>query len=89
MALGADRRDIFGLVIRNGMGLTFAGLLLGIFAVLSAGSLLASILFGVKQADPLAFLGVSAVLLLSAFLASYIPARRAMSVDPIAALRDE
>jgi macrolide transport system ATP-binding/permease protein len=89
MALGADRRDIFKLVMRHGMGLAFAGLVLGIFAALSAGSLLASILFGVKQADPLAFWGVSVVLLLSAFLASYVPARRAMAVDPIAALRDE
>ena len=69
--------------------MAFAGLVLGIFAALSAGSLLASILFGVKQADPLAFWGVSVVLLLSAFLASYVPARRAMAVDPIAALRDE
>ena len=89
MALGADRRDIFRLVMRHGMGLAFAGLVLGIFAVLSAGSLLASILFGVKQADPLSFWGVSVVLLLSAFLASYVPARRAMAVDPIASLRDE
>ena len=89
MALGADRRDIFRLVMRHGMGLTFAGLLLGVCAVLGAGSLLASLLFGVKQTDSLALLGVSGVLLLSALLACYIPARRAMSVDPVTALRDE
>ena len=89
MALGADRRDIFRLVMRRGMGLALGGLVLGILAALSTGSLLASILFGVKQADPLAFWGVSVVLLLSAFLASYVPARRAMALDPIAALRDE
>ena len=69
--------------------MAFEGLVLGIFAVLCASSLLASILFGMKQADPLAFWAVSVVLMFSAFLASYVPARRAMTLDPIVALRDE
>jgi predicted permease len=89
MALGAHPRDIFGLVLGQGMRLTAGGLILGIAGALGAGSLIASSLFGVKQADPLAFLGVSIVLLSSAVVACYMPARRAMRVGPMAALRDE
>lgn len=89
MALGARPNDIFRLVVRYGMGLTVAGLLLGVFAVFSAGSLLTSVLFGVNRADPLAFLGVSATLMLSAFIACCLPARRAMTIEPIVALRNE
>jgi macrolide transport system ATP-binding/permease protein len=89
LALGARPRDIFRLVIAHGMRLTLVGILLGVLAALGAGSLLANLLFGVKSADPPALLGVSIVLLFSTFLACYVPARRAMSVDPMAALRDE
>ena len=66
IALGANPRDIFRLVVGHGMRLTVTGLLLGIVAALGAGSLLAGILFGVRQTDPLTFLGVSAVLLSAA-----------------------
>ena len=62
---------------------------LGIVAALSAGSLLASLLFGVRQTDPLTFLGVSAILLSAAVVACYVPPRRAMRLDPMSALRDE
>jgi len=89
MALGAHPGDIFRLVLVQGMRLTGSGLILGIIGALGAGSLLATVLFGVKQADPLAFLGVSIVLTSSAVAACYVPARRAMRVDPMAALRDE
>ncbi|MGC1171232.1 MAG: ABC transporter permease [Candidatus Acidiferrales bacterium] len=89
MALGAQPRDIFRLVVGEGLRLTLAGLFLGIVAALSAGSLLASILFAVKQTDPLTFLAVSAVLVSAAVLACYLPARRAMRLDPMTALRDE
>jgi macrolide transport system ATP-binding/permease protein len=89
IALGARRRDIFRLVVGQGLRLTAIGSLLGIVAVLGAGSLLESMLFAVKQTDPLTFLGVSIVLLSAAVLASYIPARRAMRVDPTVALRHE
>jgi ABC-type antimicrobial peptide transport system permease subunit len=71
------------------MRLTVTGLVLGIVAALSAGSLLASLLFGVAQTDPLTFLAVSGILLSAAVLACYVPARRAMRLDPMSALRDE
>jgi predicted permease len=89
MALGANQRDIFRLVVGQGLGLTIAGLLLGIVVALGTGSLLASMLFAVKQTDPLTFLGVSIVLLSAAVLACYIPARRAMRLEPTVALRYE
>ena len=89
MALGAHPANIFRLIVLHGMRLTIAGSVLGVFAVLSISSVLTSFLFGLKPTDPLAYLGVSVVLLFSAFIACYIPARRAMAVDPITALRDE
>jgi predicted permease len=89
MALGAHPRDIFQLVVGQGVRLTVTGLAVGIVAALSAGSLLASLLFGVAQTDPLTFLVVSVVLLSAAVLAGYLPARRAMRLDPMSALRDE
>jgi predicted permease len=89
MALGAHSRDIFQLVVGHGMRLTVTGLVLGLVAALSAGSLLASLLFGVAQNDPLTLLAVSVLLLSAAVLACYLPARRAMRLDPMSALRDE
>jgi predicted permease len=89
MALGATPRDIFRLVVGQGMRLTVSGLVLGFVAALGSASVLASLLFGVKQRDPLTFLVVSIMLLSAAVLACYIPAQRAMRVDPIVALRHE
>ncbi len=89
VALGANQRIIFRLVVGQGLRLTIAGLLLGIVLALGTGSLLGSLLYGVKQTDPLTFFGVSVVLLSAALLACYIPARRAMRVDPMIALRHE
>jgi macrolide transport system ATP-binding/permease protein len=89
MALGANQRDIFRLVVGQGLRLTIAGLILGIVVALRTGSLLGSVLFAVKQTDPLTFFGVSIALLCAAVLACYIPARRAMRVDPMIALRYE
>jgi macrolide transport system ATP-binding/permease protein len=89
MALGAHPRDISRLIIGQGMKLTIFGLLLGVAAAFVSTSWLASLLFGVKQADPLTLGGVSTVLLGAGVLACYIPARRATRVDLLAALRDE
>jgi predicted permease len=89
MALGAGRFDVLRLVVGQGMRWTSSGMILGIFAALATGSLLASLLFGVQKTDPLTFLGVALVLFIAAALACYLPARRASRVDPMVALRYE
>ena len=89
IAVGASPRDIFQLLVGQGLRLTFLGVALGLFAALASGSLLASLLFGVRKTDPLTFVAVSAVLLTAAFLSCYLPARSAARVDPMVALRYE
>jgi predicted permease len=89
MALGASHREVLGLVVRNGMRMTFAGLSLGIVAALGLTRLLAGLLFGVKPTDAFTFGSVAILLCGVALLACYIPARRATRVDPIVALRYE
>jgi predicted permease len=89
MALGGSPRDIFRLVVGAGMRLTIAGLIIGAAGAIASGYFLASLLFGVKRADPATFAGVALLLLAAAILACYVPARRAMRVDPLVALRDE
>jgi predicted permease len=89
MALGASRREVLRLVVRNGMRMTFAGLSLGIVAALGLTRLLAGLLFGVKPTDTFTFGSVAILLCGVALLACYIPARRATRVDPIVALRYE
>jgi predicted permease len=89
MALGARPGNIFGLVIGQGMRLVIVGLVIGAAGALASASLLEKLLFGVKGADPVTFVGVSVVLIVAAILACYLPARRAMRVDPMVALRYE
>ena len=89
VALGAQPRDVVRLVIRQGMLLTFTGLVVGIAAGAVATRVLSDMLYGVTTTDPLTFIGVPAFLLLVAFLACYIPARRATRIDPLVALRYE
>jgi putative ABC transport system permease protein len=89
MALGARPENIFALVIGQGMRLVIVGLVIGAAGALASASLLAKLLFGVKGADPVTFVGVSVVLIVAAILACYLPARRAMRVDPMTALRYE
>jgi len=89
MALGAQSVDVLRLVIRQGMLLTIAGLVIGIVAGTFATRVLTDMLFGVTPRDPLTFVGVPVLLLLVAFLACYVPARRATKVDPLEALRYE
>ena len=89
IALGAQRRDLMGLVIREGGQLALAGVGIGVVAALALTRLMSSLLFGVEVTDPVTFGGVAVLLIAVAFLACYIPAHRAMRVDPMVALRYE
>jgi putative ABC transport system permease protein len=89
IALGADNREIFRLVIGNGMVLALAGVAIGVPAALALTRWMSDLLTGVASSDPLTYLAVIGVLGVSAFLASYLPARRATRVDPMVALRTE
>ena len=89
MALGARRRIVVCAVPKNGLSLTAVGILFGLVAALGFSRLLASFLFNVEPADPAIFLGVAALLLVVAVVASCLPAGRAASVEPISALRVE
>jgi predicted permease len=89
MAMGAERSDVLGLVVGQGLKLTGAGLALGILVSLAVTRQLSSLLFGVSAYDPLTYAGVTVVLVSVALLACYLPARRATRVDPLVALRYE
>ena len=89
MALGAERRDILRLVVRQGLLLTGIGVVLGFAGAFSMTRLLRTLLFGITTTDPIAYIAVSALLVLVAFVACWIPARRATRLDPMAALRYE
>jgi putative ABC transport system permease protein len=89
LALGAQGRDILRLVLTHGLVLTLIGLALGLGLGLVVTRVMASILYGVSATDPLVFGGVALVLAVAAFLACYLPARRATKVDPMVALRYE
>jgi predicted permease len=89
MALGAQPRDVSRLIIGHGMRMALIGVAIGAVAALGLTRLMASQLFGVGAHDPLTFAGVAMLLIIVAVAACYIPARRAMKVDPVVALRCE
>ena len=89
IALGAQRSDVFRLVLGQGLKLALIGICIGLAASFGLTRLMASQLYGLNGTDPLTFAGVAIVLGFVALVACYIPARRAMKVDPMIALRHE
>lgn len=89
MALGAGRSEVLKLIVKQGMAPACLGVLVGLIIAFGVTRLLSSLLFGVRAADPISFSVVAVVLTAVALLATYIPARRAMRVDPVIALRQE
>ncbi|PYI57945.1 MAG: hypothetical protein DMC59_09740 [Verrucomicrobia bacterium] len=89
MALGAQTSQVIRLVLRQGMLLAAIGLGFGLFAAFGSTHLAGSLLYGVNPNDPVIFVGVTSLLAFAAFAACYFPARRALKIDPIAALRTE
>jgi len=89
IALGAQPRDVLGLVLGRGTKLALAGVAIGTAGAFTLSRFLSSLLFGVQSTDPATFLGVALLLVAVALAACYSPARRAMNVDPLVALRYE
>jgi putative ABC transport system permease protein len=89
VALGAQRRDLFWLVIKEGGMLCGAGLIIGFAGALAATRLLSSELYGISPTDPLTYAAVGFVVSLVTLMACYVPTRRAMGVDPLVVLRDQ
>ena len=89
MAMGAHSNDILLMVLGEGLLLTFIGITIGVAGALALTRFLRSLLFEIKPTDPATFIGVAILLAFVALAACYIPARRAMNVDPMVALRYE
>jgi len=89
LALGAQRLDVLRMVLKDGARMTLVGVVVGVGGAVGLTRLMASMLFGVKPTDPLTFIAVTSLLCAIAMLACYVPARRAMKVDPMEALRHQ
>jgi len=89
IALGARAQDVVRITVREGMKLALLGAAIGSLGAFSLTRLMASLLYGVSAHDPITFIGVVITMCGVAFLACYVPARRAMRVDPMVALRYE
>ncbi|HJT44844.1 MAG TPA: FtsX-like permease family protein, partial [Chthoniobacterales bacterium] len=89
LALGAERRNILEMLLRYGLGLALTGAAIGLASALLLSNFMAGALYGIRPTDPITFGAAAVVFIAVALLASYLPARRAMKVDPLAALRCE
>jgi putative ABC transport system permease protein len=89
VALGAQRRTVVNLIIRQGMSLALVGAAIGLIAAFVLTRLMTGLLYGVEATDPLTFASITILLLLVSLSACWIPARRAAKVDPLLALRDQ
>ena len=89
MALGAQRSAVLGMVVRQGMALSLAGIALGVLGALAVTRLLGALLFGVGATDAVTFMLVIVVIALAAAVASFLPARAAVAIDPATSLRAE
>ena len=89
MALGAQKFDVLRMVLKDGARMTLTGIVLGVIGALALTRLMGTMLYGVRPTDPLTFVSVAALLGAIAMLACYVPARRAMKVDPMEALRHQ
>jgi putative ABC transport system permease protein len=89
VALGASHQSVLAMIFRHGLLTTFEGLFVGVAAAYGLARLLASLIFGVTTQDPVTFAAIPLALIASAALAIYIPARRAIRIDPLVALRYE
>jgi putative ABC transport system permease protein len=89
VALGAEPREVLALMLREGLALALAGIAVGLAVAVIAARALSRFLFGVGAGDPMTLALVSITLLLVAVVASYLPARRALGVNPVTALRAE
>ena len=89
MALGATQQSVIRMILIQGIGLAVVGAVVGIALSLGLTRVITTLLFGVEPTDLVTFLAATLVLLVSAMLASYLPARRATKVDPLVALRYE
>jgi len=89
MALGASPAALLRSVVRGGLVLALAGIAVGLAGAMAAARLVRALLFGVSATDPVTYVAVAGVLGLVVLLASYLPARRAASADPLVALREE
>jgi ABC-type antimicrobial peptide transport system permease subunit len=88
-ALGARRIDVLSLVLKQSLKMVAIGMSVGLVLALAATRVLSFVLYGVSSIDPATYIGISIIFIALALLASYIPARRASSVDPVVALRYE
>jgi putative ABC transport system permease protein len=89
LALGADSREVLGLVLAQGLRLALAGVVIGLVAAFGVTRVMKNMLFGLSSTDPLTFVAISLLLVAVALVASYLPALRATRVDPVVALRTE